>query len=84
MSRRLHLAVQLGNFDEERRLLREYVELKTQVDKSISDMRLRKRNKLRAKLLGADPNRKMFWKFLKNQVKSAGSISALLNKVRDY
>ena len=49
----------------------------------ISDLRFRKRNKLRAKLIGADPNKKVFWKFLKNQVKSAGYISALLNKVRD-
>ena len=83
VARRLHFSVITKNHEEEKTLQREFDALKTKVDKDISDLRLRKRNKLRAKLIGADPNKKVFWKFLRNQVKSAGSISALLNKVRD-
>ena len=38
-------------------------------------MKLAKRFKLRSKLLVADPSRKLFWKFVKNQMKAAGSIT---------
>ena len=62
-------------------LQKKYDDLKYEVDKGISDMRIRRRNRLRTKLLRKDPSRKKFWKFLKNQVKSAGDITALLTKV---
>ena len=40
-------------------------------------MKLRQRARLRSKLLLADPTKKKFWRFLKDQFKSAGTISAL-------
>ena len=82
VARRVQASIISKNKVEEMRLLREFNELKTKVDKDISDLRIKRRNKLRAKLLNEDPNRKLFWKCLKNQVKKAGSISALLNKVQ--
>ena len=51
ISRRIHLSVLSRNNEEEKKLQHEYDRLKTQVDKDISEMRLRKRNKLRAKLI---------------------------------
>ena len=44
-------------------------------------MRVRKRRQLRAKLLLDDPNRKKFWRFVRNQVKKIGQIGALRDKV---
>ena len=82
VARRVQASIISKNKVEEMRLLREFNELKTKVDKDISDLRIKRRNKFRAKLLNEDPNRKLFWKCLKNQVKKAGSISALLNKVQ--
>ena len=56
--------------------------LKLEIKNSISDFKLKKRQRLRSKLLKADPSRKRFWRFLKNQIKAAGQISALY-KVKD-
>lgn len=39
-------------------------------------IKLEKRNRLRSKLLLDDPSRKKFWRFLKHQIKSAGTITA--------
>ena len=50
--------------------------LKQEISNSLAKIRLTKRQKLRSKLLKADPNRKKFWRFLKSQVKCAGSITA--------
>ena len=55
--------------------------LKTKIKDSISDHKLQKRRNLRSKLLLADPTRRRFWRFLKSQIKSAGSISAIYNQV---
>ena len=55
----------------------ELLSLKLEIKNSISDFKLKKRQRLRSKLLKADPSRKRFWRFLKNQVKAAGQISAL-------
>ena len=81
VAHQLQLSIISKNKEQELKFQREYNKLKTKVDKDTSDLRIKRRGKLRAKLLSADSNRKMFWKFVKNQVKTAGSISALLNKV---
>ena len=44
------------------------------------EVKLGQRQKLRNKLLSADPTRKKFWRFLKSQLKAAGNITALKNK----
>ena len=77
----LHVAILNNNQEEAMHLQKKYDDLKYEVDKGISDMRIRRRNRLRTKLLRKDPSRKKFWKFLKNQVKSDGDITALLTKV---
>ena len=59
------------------------MEIKRKVNEQLCEGRLRKRNKLRANLLNNDPNRKKFWRFIKTQIKKAGNIPALENKVRD-
>ena len=54
--------------------------LKLQIKDSIFEFKLHRRHHLRSKLLRADPSRKKFWRFLKNQIQSAGNISAAYNK----
>ena len=63
---------------QELRGLKEQLDtMKAGIKDSIADVRLRKRNRLRSRLLKADPTRKRFWKFLKNQTKVAGQITSL-------
>ena len=64
----------LSNTDQ---LEQELSALKLEIKNSISDFKLKKRQRLRSKLLKADPSRKRFWRFLKSQIKEAGQISAL-------
>ena len=80
LAREHHLAVINSNPAEAQRLLEELDTLKTLVKDSISEVRLSRRQRLRTKLLKADPSRKKFWRFLKNQIKSAGNITALNDK----
>ena len=54
--------------------------LKAEIKDLICKTRLKKRHHLRAKILAADPTRRRFWRFLKNQIKSAGAISAVYDK----
>ena len=54
--------------------------LKRQIKDKISVIKLQRRSRIRSKLLLGDPTRKKFWRFLKGQMKAAGSISALTNK----
>ena len=56
------------------------VEMKLNIKDTFVSMKLTRRFKLRNKLLLADPCRKKFWRFLKNQVKSAGSISGAYDR----
>ena len=79
--RKLHEAYSNGDSHEVRRLQSELLEVKEKVSNGISDMRVRKRRQLRAKLLLDDPNRKKFWRFVRNQVKKIGQIGALRDKV---
>ena len=54
--------------------------MKLEIKDTFVSMKLSKRFKLRAKLLVADPSRKLFWIFVKNQMKTAGSITGAYNK----
>ena len=81
VARLLYKEQAIGNDGLVEKLQKMFTDLKHQVDKDISDMRLRKRNRIRSKLLRDDPSRKKFWKFLKSKIKSAGNITALLDKV---
>ena len=60
---------------EEKR--QELLDLKFRIKESISEVRFHKRVRLRSKLFKADPTRRRFWRFLKSQIKSAGSITAM-------
>ena len=51
--------------------------LKGEIKDMISQARLKQRNHLRSRVLAADPTRRRFWRFLKHQSKTAGSINAL-------
>lgn len=62
----------------------ELATLKMEIRNSISDFKLKKRHRLRSKLLRADPTRKRFWRFLKNQIKAAGQITALYKVTREF
>ena len=66
--------------DEAAKLLDELVQLKLRIKESITDLKVQKRNRLRTKILRADPTRRRFWRFIKSQTKAAGTISAI-NKV---
>ena len=77
LARSLHNAAFLQSSDEIKKLQLKLDTLKQQIKDKMSDFKLRKRQHLRSKLLKADPSRKRFWKFLKNQIKSAGQISAV-------
>ena len=54
--------------------------MKLEIKDILISMKLTKRFKLRSKLLLADPSRRLFWRFLKNQMKSAGSITGAYTK----
>ena len=73
-------AVASDHIAEKERLEEELLLLRGRVKDSIAELRLDRRHRLRNKLLKADPTRKKFWRFLKSQIKSAGSISALKDK----
>ena len=59
---------------------REVDAMKADIKDLISDVKLKRRHHIRTKVLRADPTRKKFWRFLKNQIKSAGTISACNDK----
>ena len=54
--------------------------MKAEIKDLISEVKLKRRLRLRTKLLQADPSRKKFWRFLKNQMKAAGSITGAYDK----
>ena len=59
------------------KLHEELAHLKLCIKESITDIKVQKRNRLRTKVLRADPSRRRFWRFLKSQTKAAGNISAI-------
>ena len=77
IARSLHDAIEHHNHAEVTRLQQLLETSKLQVKDQISAIKLQKRSRLRSKLLRADPTRKRFWRFLKSQIKSAGTITAL-------
>ena len=54
--------------------------LKAEIRDLICQNRLKRRNHLRSKILATDPTRRRFWRFLKNQISSAGAITAVYDK----
>ena len=50
---------------------------------AFTEIRLRKRNRIRTKILRDDPHRKKFWRFIKNHTKSVGEITGLRSKSGD-
>ena len=52
-------------------------ELKTRIKERLASLQLKKRAHLRGRVLAADPTRRKFWRFLKQQFKSAGKITAV-------
>ena len=76
LARTLHIAL-LHQDPQADQLEHDHEQLKLQIRDNISDLKLQKRRNLRSKLLRGDPTRKRFWRFLKSQAKSAGSITAL-------
>ena len=79
-ARKYNEAMGTANLLEIERLRCELQTLKEKVKESIVEVKLDQRQKLRNKLLSADPTRKKFWRFLKSQMKAAGNITALKNK----
>ena len=49
--------------------------IKLEIKSLICDLKLKRRHKLRSKLLRADPSRRKFWSFIRNQMKVAGAIT---------
>ena len=76
----LHNTRQDASFEEVLKLEHQLDTQKAEIKDSISNFMINRRHRLRCKLLHADPTRKKFWRFLKNQIKSAGNISAVYNK----
>ena len=58
----------------------ELSKLKGALKDALAGVKLNQRNRLRSKLLLADPTRKRFWRFLKSQIKTAGGITAARSK----
>ena len=80
LARQLHRTQQHSPQAEIDQLQCELDMRKRQIKDSLCDVQLQHRHRLRSKTLRADPSRKKFWRFLKSQIKSAGSISAVNNK----
>ena len=53
---------------------------KSEIKDALGNLKFKRRSHLRARLLRSDPSRKRFWRFLKQQIKSAGSITASYDK----
>ena len=79
MSKQAHEAAKNGHENSEA-LQAKLIEMKLSIQDTFVGMKLARRFKLRNKLLLADPCKKKFWRFLKNQIKSAGSISGAYDK----
>ena len=79
-NKRYHNALMNSSSEVAETALKELKEMKILVKEKISEVNNNRRNHLRSKTLKADPSRKRFWRFLKSQIKSAGSISAIYDK----
>ena len=68
-----------SSLDQIDELEQHLVQLKAEVKDALAGVKLQQRHHLRSKVLRADPSRKKFWRFLKSQIKNAGSITAANN-----
>ena len=80
VSREYRVSLISGSSSSAEHLLQKLNEMKNLVKDSLVDVKLGRRNNLRAKLLRADPTRRKFWRFIRNQMSSAGNISAIYDK----
>ena len=71
----IHSQLQLTNPEYER-LQHQLDSMKADIKELLAEVHIQHRRKLRVKLLKADPTRKKFWRFLKNQTRIAGNITA--------
>ena len=67
----------ISNDDDEatQQISSELQDIKIEIKTKICEVKMHRRHRLRSKTLKADPSRKKFWSFIKNQMKSAGSIT---------
>ena len=77
LARSLHHADSRSYPHETDKMMLDLEKMKNDIKNYFSNFKLQRRYRLRAKLLNEDPSRKKFWRFLKNQIKSAGSITAV-------
>ena len=61
-------------------LVRKIAIMENDIKTKFAEIRLRKRNRIRTKVLRDDPHRKKFWKFIKNHTKSVGEITGMRDK----
>ena len=80
LARQIEYQLSLDNHDSLPALQAKLCLLKSEIRDSFVGMKLAKRFRLRSKLLSDDPCRKKFWRFLKNQMKTAGSLTGVYNK----
>ena len=66
--------------DERNILVRNVASMENDIKTKFAEIRLRKRNRIRTKVLRDDPHRKKFWKFIKNHTKSVGEITGMIDK----
>ena len=72
------LAKQISSSDGSEDYLEETLNiLKAEIKDDLASIKLQRRHHLRCRVLQADPCRKKFWRFLKSQIKSAGTITAV-------
>ena len=74
----LHMVKGGSDTQRDRQIKMKLKEIQYKIQNGISSYKLQKRKKLRCKQLKEDPSRKRFWRFLRQQIKSAGSISAMI------
>ena len=77
LARSLHHADSRSYPHETDKMMLDLEKMKNDIKNYFSNFKLKRRYRLRANLLNEDPSRKKFWRFLKNQIKSAGSITAV-------
>ena len=81
VSRSLQQAMMIYDNLATQALSTQLLAIKIEIKTLICDLKLKRRHKLRSKLLRADPSRRRFWSFIKNQMKVAGAITGCYDSV---
>ena len=56
------------------------VQMEHEIKTAFAEIKLRKRNKIRTRILRDDPQRKKFWRFIKSHTRSVGEMTGMKNK----